>query len=369
MIDFRSMGKLEYMTKYRIDKDKKTIKGFLAIIENIDNEFFKICISAFLDDTDNIKGPIFNNLVVFRDRMGIQHKFSFETRYIMRLDHYIEHIKRTYKTKVKKETVKLDFSQRHWYNSTIKTENEYQVNLGSIRKGKNVDAESGDMIITVDKKNGVICREKDAFIKPISIINDEVKFDNLSIEIFTLGNTGIVHFVDKEIYHDYYDTNGKYHHLKFSRLDVARDMALHNIPTLYQNHKIINIDDQETIEVEYDVYGIYKSNNVEEKYPVMYDEIYSSRDISGYPAIVYSLHPVHIDHNNLSLTHSDSLYALDNYDSAFEANNNEYIFTRETRRFGQREIDKIKHEIKDNRHGIMVPSIDSLIYEVLYGNN
>lgn len=369
MFDFRSMGKLEYMTKYRIDKEKKTIKGFLAIIENIDNEFFKICISTFLDDKDTIKGSIFNNLIVFRDKMGISHKFSFETRYVMRLDHYIEHLRRTYKTKIKKETVKLDFSQRHWYNSTIKTENEYQVNIGSIRKGKNSDIESVDMMITVDKKNGVICREKDVFIKPITVVDGDIKFDLSSVEIFTLGDTGIAHFIDKEIYHDYYDKNGKHHHLVFSGLNVPKDDILHNIPIFYQNHSIVKVDDQETINIEYDVYGMYKSNNSGEKYPVMYESIYSSRDISGYPAIVYSLHPVHIDHNNLNLTHSDSLYALDNYDSAFEANSNEYIFTREVRRLEERHINKINHEIQENRHNIVVPSIDTLIYEVLYGND
>mgnify|MGYP003292741354 CR=1 FL=1 len=368
MLDFRSMGKLEYMTKYRIDKDTKIIKSFIAIIDNIDNNFFKICISVFLDDKRKNKVSVYNNLIVFKDKRGIQHKFSFDSFYVMRLDHYIEHIKRTYKTKVEKETVKLDFYQHHWYNSTIKTENEYQVNLGSIKTGKNSES-SIDVMITVDKKNGVICREKDAFVKPITIVNGETKFDSSSVEIFTLGNTGVVHFVDKEIYHSYYDKHGDQHSLVFSGLDIIINGPLHNIPAFYQNHKIVNIDDKETIEIDYDVYGIYKSNNSESKYPVMYEEIYSGKDISGYPAIVYSLHPIHIDHNNLSLTHSDSLYALDNYDSVFEANSNEYIFTRETRRFEQKDIDKINYEITNNRNSLLVPSIDDLIYEVLYGNN
>lgn len=367
MFNFRSMGKLEYMTKYRIDKDKKIIKGFLAVIENIDNDFFKICISVLLDDKLKNRSPVYNNLIVFRDKLGIQHKFSFESFYVMRLDHYIEHIKRTYKTKVEKETVKLDYCQHHWYNSTIKTENEYQVNLGSIKAGKNSSESPINVMITVDKKNGVICREKDAFVKPISIINGEVKFDLSSVEIFTLGDTGIVHFVDKEIHHDYYDKHGDHHNLVFSGLDVTIDNPLQNIPAFYQNHKIVNIDGKETIEIDYDVYGIYKSNNLEEKYPVMYDEFYSGADNN--PAIVHSLHPVHIDHNNLNLTHSDSLYALDNFDSGFEANNNEYIFTREARRFGQKDIDKIKHEIDCNIHGILIPSTDALIYQILYGND
>ena len=369
-IYFRSMGKLEYMTKYKMDKDKKTIKSFLAIINNIGNDFFQIIISTFLDTSDNIKGPVFNNLVVFRDKMGIQHKFSFETRYVMRLDHYIEHIKRLYKTKVKKETVKLDYSQHHWYNSTIKTENEYQVNLGTILgtvKNPNSN-ESDNLMITVDKRNGVICRERDAFIKPISIIDGEVKFDISSIEIFTLGDTGVFHFVDKEIYHDYFDENGVHHHLVCSGLEIPRDDILHNIPTFYQNHNIITIDNEETINIIYDDYGIYKSNNNMDKYPVVYESYKGPTNISGLPDIVYSLHPVHIDHNNMNLTNSDMIYAFDNFDEGFEAKNNEYIFTREARRIKQIDIDKIHRQLLENHVcNLCVPSIDMLIYEILYG--
>ena len=361
MVDFRSMGKLEYMTKYRIERKTKIVRGFIGIIENIDDTFFNICISTYLDE----KHRVYNNLVVFKDKSGTKHKFSFDSFYLMRLDHFIEQIKRTYKSKVEKEASVLTYSTHHWNSSTIKTDSNYQVNIGKIKMGKYSD-KSVDVMITVDKNNGVVCMENDAFVKPVTYNEGVPQFDPISIEIFSLGDTGYAHFVDKEIYHEYYDDNGDHHTVQFLGL-VNAISPLENLTPFYQNHETIIIDDKETINIEYDVHGIYKSNNSNNKYPVFYEEFFADRSNDPHvPDVVYSLHPLHIDYNNFSLNNSDSLYALDYYDSADEANMDEYMFTRETRKLSQKDINKINSDIKNNRHRFLVPSIDNLIYDVLY---
>lgn len=368
MIIFRNMGSLQYMIKYKINRDTKTIKSFLAIIDSIDDMFTKVAISTIINKSSKL-GTMYTNYVQMTDKAGKIHQFNFDSCYVMRLDHYIDYIKRWYRTKVENKVEKLDYTQYHYYNSTLKTENEFQVPIGVIATN-NGDEEKGTIYITVDKNNGAIKCGNDITIKAVTVEDDAVRFDNIPVEIFSVGKSGIVHFIDREIYHDYYDKDGIHHNVSFSGYDIPKQDTLINLPTFYQIHRIVNIGDpiEETINIDYDCYGIYKSND-SEKYPVIYRNFNDSNNPS-LPEIVYSLHPVHIDHNDMNLTQSDGLYALDHLDTCFEADDSQYVFTREVRKIDESHINYIKSEIEQSPDSIMgglcLASIDSLVYDILY---
>ena len=340
MINFSTMGKLQYLYQYKIDKfNKNIIAEFTACIKNIYDKYFNVLIKATRISENN--EAYYETSIKFTDIEGKVIKSIFNTPYIMRLDHYMIHIDRIYRSKIKKENIKLDCTRYTWYNSTNKTENEYQVKIADIINNKD---EKIDLFITVNKQNGVIKCDNDITIEPITYNDEILIFGKNPVEIYNVGKTGMLHFEDQCITHDYYDELGELKRVNFYDLYVPENLILNNIQPLCLLHKKIKFDNH-IINIKYDEFGMYEEND-SGNHDFLYERFINEDNLFEE---ANSLHPIHIDHSNVNVTNSDKIYALDSfiYSSDYNHDYNRFaVFVREARKLNDSEIDIIKEEIE-----------------------
>lgn len=376
MVKFSTMGELQYIEKYKIDKSNHLISEFVAVIKNIKDKYFNVLISAqrYIEN-DN---EFYDTSVQLTDIDKKFVKIEFKTRYIMRLDHYMDHIDKLYRTKVKNETVILDYNTYTWYNSTTKAENDYRLRLGTIRtNGSLEDDDNSVLYITVDKANGVTKCGNDFTIKPISVENETVIFENKPpVEIFTLTDVGLVHFLDQQILHDYYDKSGVFWNVKYHELYIPENNFLSNIHPICMLHNKMTITDlsghSETFDIEYDEYGIYVDSTFKDssyKLPVIFER-YVNEDEEFQEE--NSLHPVHIDHSNLHINHHEGLYALDRFilNDDYSHDYDKFAeFIREVRKLNDDEMNYISIELDehicDDPPILYVENFESIVDEIL----
>ena len=342
MINFSTMGDLQYLYQYKIDKlNKNLIAEFTACIKNIDNKYFNIFIQATRISENN--KAYYDTSIKFTDIKGKVIKSSFNTAYIMRLDHYMIYIDRIYRSKIKKEPVNLDFTRFSWYNSSNKTENEYQVKIGDISTNK--DEEKLNLFITVIKENGIIKCDNDITIKQVTYNDGTLTFEKDPIEIYNIGKTGLVHFENNSITHDYYTESGELKRVIFSDLYVPEILNLNNIQPFCLLYKKVECDDK-TINIKYDEFGMYEENDTGDA-DFLYERFIDEDNLFEESN---SLHPIHIDQSNINVTNSDKIYALDSFRYKDDYNH-DYdrfaTFTREARKLNESEIDSIRAEIKN----------------------
>lgn len=377
MIQFSTMGELQYIERYKIDKSTKLIAEFVAGIKNIKDKYFNVIITAqrYIEN----KEEYYETSVQFTDINGKYTKMEFRSRYIMRLDHYMDHIDRLYKSKVEKEAPNLDYSSRTWYNSTIKTENEYQVYLGSIKTNNPKDtSENVQLYITVDKQLGATKYGNDTTIKSITVEDETVKFNNTSpVEIYTVSENGLVTFSGQNVIHAYYDEFGIYDYIKYSELYIPENNILSNIHPCCMLHNKMTITymdgHSESFNIDYDEFGIYSKNsfiNPDYRLPVVYER-YVNDDNEFLE--VNSIHPIHIDHSNLQVNHHQFLYAMDRFifQDDYSHEYDKYAeFTREVRKLTDDNMNHIKDSLdeytSDDPPMIYVENFESIIEEALH---
>lgn len=376
MINFSTMGDLQYIERYKIDKFTKLIAEFVAGIKNIKDKYFNVLIIAqrYVEDGKEY----YDTSVQLTDINGKFMRMEFKSRYIMRLDHYMEHIDRLYKAKVEKEAPNLDYSSRTWYNSTMKTENEYQVHLGTIKTHNLKDPEETvELYITVDKQLGATKCNNDITIKPITVENETVKFDNVPPkEIYIVLEDGLVSFSGQDIIHTYYDKFGIYDYIKYSNLYIPENDILSNIAPCHFLHNKMTITymdgHSESFDIDYDEFGIYSENSFikpDYRLPVLYER-YCNEDNEFLE--VNSIHPVHIDHSNLQVNHHQFLYTMDRFilQDDYSHDHDKFAeFVREVRKLSDKEMDYMKTSLDthDGRYPIVyVENFESIIEEALH---
>lgn len=377
MIHFSTMGELQYIERYKIDKSTKLIAEFIAGIKNIKDKYFNVIIIAqrYIEDGEEY----YDTSVQLTDIDGKYMKMEFRSRYIMRLDHYMEHIDRLYKSKVEKEAPNLDYCSRTWYNSTMKTENEYQVHLGSIKTNNPKDNnESVQLYITVDKQLGATKCGNDTTIKSITVKDETIKFNNIPpVEIYTVSENGLVTFSGQNVTHAYYDKFGIYDYIKYSDLYIPENNILSNIHPccmLHNKMTMTYIDGHsKSFDIDYDEFGIYSENSFIKpgyRLPVVYER-YVNEDNEFLE--VNSIHPIHIDHSNLQVNHHQFLYAMDRF-VLQDDYNHEYDkfaeFTREVRKLSDNEKNYITVSLDEYTYDdppmIYVENFESIIEEALH---
>ena len=376
MIKFSEMGQLNYIEKYKIDKDTKLISEYTAGINNIEDKFFNVIIHTqkYIEN----KEEFYETSVQLTDINGKFMKMEFRSHYIMRLDHYMEHIDRLYRSKVNKEAPQLDYNKYTWYNSTMKTENEYKIGLGYIKTNNPKDpTETSYVYISIDKQNGAVKCGNDITIRSINVDGETITFENKPpIEIFTITNNGMIHFYDQNISHVYYDKFGVYNFIKYHNLYIPENNFLSNIHPCHMLHNKMTITytdgHSETFDIDYDEFGIYSENSFKDPYrlPVIYERYVNENNEFEE---VNSLHPLHIDHSNLQITHNDKLYAMDRfiYQDDFTTDHEKYAeFIREVRKLTDDEIKSIAVSLDEFVCGdppiLYIENFESIIEESLH---
>ena len=368
MVKFSEYGKMEYCTRYKIDKEANVIAEYDALISNISDKFTNVHIHAtrYVDD----RGVNYETTAHFTDPNGIRTRLEFGSSVVMRLDAYMRHIERLYAIKIQKHNPVFDYVEHTWYNSTIKTENEYKVKIGEVMLGDTKQ----DLFIDVPKDRAVVVYGTDVSIKGVEYDpeTETVTIDNDVYERFVVTDSGMIHYIHNTIIQDYV-AGDQLHHIEFCDYEFPNNCILVNmVPEFYlptQSIKLTEGEDVTTIVVDYDNFGLVRHygrphKEGEKKIYHVHEEFFDT-DNTLYEA--NSLHTVFIDMNNARVSYAHDLIAFDHIQYIDEDNSKFAEFYRHVRSLNDNDRTKLSDTIDnydmyaDSSLALYVEDFDNII--------